>query len=301
VTHWQRQNARLTLEAFEGLLSQLPRLASVKLQGLGEPFLHPKLVPMLRAGESRGVAMHVITNGTRCGPEVASELLSLRRTRVTFSLDGASAGVFERIRVGSSFDQVCANIRELARLRGASNYPALAVRATLTRDNLHELADIVALVADLGVRDLAVQPSLTDRARPEMRPYIEAASVADDPDLRSRLAEARRLAQQRGAKLSVMRRGAWARRNCHWPWVSAFIAATGDVVPCCVISDPDTVKMGNAFEELFGAIWNGAAYRELRQRIADRDPPEFCRGCYEAAALPAAWEGPGRSGCADAE
>jgi radical SAM protein with 4Fe4S-binding SPASM domain len=74
----------------------------------------------------------------------------------------------------------------------------------------------------------------------------------------------------------------WAKAVCPWPWTGAFIAANGDVVPCCRVSDPDTVCMGNVFEESFARIWNSREYQSLRDRLRNHDPPGFCINCQAA-------------------
>ena len=72
-----------------------------------------------------------------------------------------------------------------------------------------------------------------------------------------------------------------SRENkCKWPWSSTFIATNGEVVPCCVISDPNIVSFGNIFEEDFRKIWNNEHYRTLRKRIKDHNIPFYCSDCY---------------------
>ena len=69
-------------------------------------------------------------------------------------------------------------------------------------------------------------------------------------------------------------------KPCPWAWKSAYIAANGDVVPCCVIADSAVANMGNVFEQDFKDIWNSPGYQELRERISTHDLPDYCKHCY---------------------
>jgi radical SAM protein with 4Fe4S-binding SPASM domain len=84
-----------------------------------------------------------------------------------------------------------------------------------------------------------------------------------------------------GMPLKVYRANFLSKEKpCRWPWTSAYVASNGDVVPCCIVADSDTVCMGNVFEQPFGEIWNGPAYRQLREQIRSHQLPSFCHNCY---------------------
>lgn len=282
-THWDREVTRLTRAKFESLLDDLGPLTSVKLQGMGEPFLNPELPEMLLAGEARGISMHVVTNGTFCGPDIADQLLALRDTDVTFSLDGATAAVFEAIRPGSDFGRVCANISTLTQRREGRKQPRVRATTLITRQSAHEVIDIVALAGRIGLDGITLLTTVHNWGKDSMEPHAAALRLPRG-DLARILAQAQVFARRRGIRLSIHRpeflRG---RAVCHWPWTRAFIAANGDVVPCCRVSNPETVCMGNVFEESFARIWNSKPYRELRHRLRSHDPPDFCANCRAAA------------------
>lgn len=300
VTHWSKPRSELTLEAFRNILDQLPGLWRVKLQGMGEPFLSRALVPMLEAGEARGVDVAVVTNGSALTERTARRLAALRCGHVVVSMDGASASVFEQVRVGGRFDQVVANTRRLVQLRNGARRPVVGLHSVLDGRNAHQVADLVRLCAELGADALTFQLAVTDWGKQAMRPYT-TRSGADwgSPRLRDRLAEAEQLARALGVALCVTGAERFSRsRPCAVPWTTTFIAANGDVVPCCLIADADTARMGNVFQRRLSEIWNGLAYRELRDRLRRHDLPSHCRTCYAdppgSAAATAAAE-PGRA------
>ncbi|MDD4858005.1 MAG: radical SAM protein, partial [Candidatus Krumholzibacteria bacterium] len=150
VPHWSKPAGYLTIERFAAILKQVPGLVRVKLQGMGEPLLNRELIGMLEAGEARGISMAFISNGSTCTQEMADALVRLHDTEITFSLDGASKETFEKIRVGGSFERVIGNIRRLIGTRGAKRSPAVFGWTLATKDNLHELSEIVRLARELG-------------------------------------------------------------------------------------------------------------------------------------------------------
>jgi radical SAM protein with 4Fe4S-binding SPASM domain len=287
VTHWAKRRFRLGRDSFERLLDQFPKFAALKLQGMGEPLLNNEMLPMLRAGEARGIPMHFISNGSVMTLAIAEKLLSLRSTRMTFSIDGATAAVFERVRVGGNFERVCENVRQLVRLRGQSSEPPIDVWTVVTKENVRELPDVVRLAKDLGVDAITFQLFVSNWGKPEMNPHAEAVRVSrTDPDLEAILRQAQHVATRVGIPLTIHRDNFLSReRPCRWPWTSAFIASNGDVVPCSIVADSDTVCMGNVFEQPFREIWNGPAYQHLREQIRTHRLPDFCRACYDVTAV----------------
>lgn len=282
VTYWKKERSYLDAEGFGRILDQFPGLVRIKLQGMGEPMLNDQFLQMLKEGERRGIAMNIVTNGTVCRGEVVQALLELEGTEITFSLDGASAAVFEKIRVGSSFAGVTENIRNLTTARGDRKWPRITGWTVVTADNISELSSIVRYSADLGLDDLTIQTFLSDWGKPEMRVYTGPVRIdLVSPVLAESVKAAKSAAAECGVRLQVASHDHYSNDNkCPWPWKSAFITASGDVVPCCIVADPDTMKMGNLFEEDFRTIWNSPGYRKLRSRIKSGDLPEFCRNCY---------------------
>lgn len=282
VTYWSKPAVHMDMPAFNRVLSQFPGLLSIKLQGMGEPLLNRELVDMLREGEHRGISMQIISNGTILDTSTADHLLNLKRTHIGFSLDGATAETFEAIRIGASFDKVVANIRELTRRRGNRVYPMISVTAVVTSNNLHEIPALVRLAKDLGVDSINLQTALTNWGKQDMDHYNETIRVSpQSAQVDTVFQEAVRIAGEIHIDLNIWREDYYTKQNkCPWPWKRAFVAANGDVVPCCILADSDTIRMGNVFEQSFAEIWNSQQYRDFRHRIKSHRLHEFCKNCY---------------------
>jgi radical SAM protein with 4Fe4S-binding SPASM domain len=282
VPYWSKPAARLDEERFARILRQAPDIVRIKLQGMGEPLLNRNLAGMLKLGEARGVSMSFFSNGSVLADETAEALAALGDTEITFSLDGATKETFERIRAGGTFEKVIENIRRLVAARGARRAPVISGWTLATAENIGELSLIVRLAKEIGLDRLTIQTFLSDWGKEEMKARTGAHKVDQDSEaLAAALREAGETARAIGFDLRISRSDYYSRRRkCVWPWTGAYIAANGDVVPCCIVADADTAKMGNVFERDFAEIWNSPAYRELRRRIRSHDLPGYCRNCY---------------------
>lgn len=305
VTHWIRELAtRLNPERFRAILRQFPRIRHIKLQGMGEPLLNKSLLDMLEEAERQGIATQITSNGSVYTDRIAKRLLALRKATLIFSIDGATAATFEAIRVNGKFQAVTEHIADLTRRRGAAPWPRIEINAVATARNMHELPDLVRLAKSLGVDNLAIRTRLEDFGKDEMQESIVPINVSRGSRTADQLLdEAEKVGAEIGMPLVITRGQRYSTasqslppsrdslpekrskrrssaRRCRWPWNSAYIAANGDVVPCCMIGDSGVVKMGNVFAEPFSQIWNNDKYRTLRRRIANDDIPNYCRSCY---------------------
>lgn len=282
VTHWDKAKAQLDVDSFRRIVDQLPSVDAINLQGMGEPLMNKNQVDMLAEGERRGIAMRFHSNASACTEANAQRLLELNNTSVTFSIDASNAATFERVRPGSNFAQIVRNIKFFTRARGEKRVPSIAGWTVLTTENIRELPDILRLCGELGLDQVTLQPFLTAWGKDEIEEYVSTKRIGDlAKSYEQLLHEAHEIAEREDIKLDVVGEFAYSKEKvCPWPWQRAFVAANGDVVPCCIIADADVAKMGNVFEKPFAQIWNGEEYRTLRTALRDNRPPAYCQGCY---------------------
>ncbi len=279
VTHWTKPRVNLDVEKLETILQHMPNLIKIKLQGMGEPLLNKQLLPMLQVIEARGIKSEIISNGSVMTDAICDSLLNLS-TDITFSIDGATDDVFERIRVGSSFKKVIENIKKISARRQGKKQE-IQVRTVVTKDNAMQLSKIVQLVSSLKLDKLTFQLVLNSWGKDSMKELNSSKRVSESKELETSLAQAKTEANNLDLPLEIATEDKYSRqRKCGWAWKSAYLASNGDVVPCCILADSDTVKMGNVFEQDFGEIWNSSAYQTLRQQIRDHELPHFCKNCY---------------------
>jgi radical SAM protein with 4Fe4S-binding SPASM domain len=289
--------AELSLARFTDLLDQMPGLAELHLQGLGEPMLHPGFFDMVALAAARGIRVSANTNLTLLTPERARRCVESGLAALSVSLDGATAAVYEAIRRKASFEKVIRNLARLTEARDAAG-SALEVRGVmvLMRGNLDELPALLRLLHAHRVDELLVQRLSSDLAQPDLpAPYIPIRRYVDDAQLdggdldhaEADFDEARALATSLGMRLHLPRlvpEPAAAERaapRCRWPWDQLYVTAAGELLPCCMVSTADRATFGNVFDDAGGleGRWHGEAAQAFRERLAAGTPPSVCRSC----------------------
>jgi radical SAM protein with 4Fe4S-binding SPASM domain len=59
----------------------------------------------------------------------------------------------------------------------------------------------------------------------------------------------------------------------------AYVSYKGAAMPCCMVSTPGRVQLGDMAAQGADAVWNGPAYQAFRARLSSEHPPEVCRSC----------------------
>jgi MoaA/NifB/PqqE/SkfB family radical SAM enzyme len=289
--------AFLSFELFVRLVAELPELRELHLQGLGEPLMHPRFFDMVRFASERGVDVSTNTNGTLLGPRRAEACVTSGLAELHVSIDGASAETYETIRVRSRLTRVLRGLDRVveARRRLGSPTPALRIVAVAMRRNLAELPALVELAHAHGVDRVFVQhlchdygeETLPAAYRP-MREFVDAETLAGEaPERVERFfAAARATAERLGVDLRLPRTeprphppGTPGPARCDWPWRGAYLSWQGEAMPCCMVSTPDRLSLGNAAPGGLAAVWGGEPYRAFRAALDSEEPPAICRSC----------------------
>lgn len=139
----------------------------------GEPFLRFPLlryvVDELEARAGRSISFTVTTNGTVL-TEAMVDWVRERGIRLVVSIDGDAMAMQQRaFRKGGhgSYDRVVAGVRRLQE----ADVPFLA-QMTITQENADRLADNVAHVIGLGVRQIILGLASNDMWTPEQRAHL---------------------------------------------------------------------------------------------------------------------------------
>jgi len=95
-------------------------LCAIKLNsgGRGEPLLNKSLPEMVAYAKSKGIMdIYFNTNATPLTRDVGEKLIQAGLDRISISLEGTTAEVYERYRVGASFEKVLKNIKGFIKLK----------------------------------------------------------------------------------------------------------------------------------------------------------------------------------------
>ncbi|MDH5769167.1 MAG: glycosyltransferase, partial [Nitrospirota bacterium] len=269
-----------------------PYLRWVQLSTAGEPLMANNLREQLRIIKKYSVKVDLITNGTLLGDDLINEILPVTGY-LNVSIDGATKGTYESIKVGAKFEQVIENVkrfnyfrRKLYQGRG----PLLRLLYVLMRRNIEELPQFIKLAKELEADSVNMTHVIIHQEEmkkeslvyhKELANYymIAARKKADElnihlnlPPLFSTVDEV----GEKGAKNNPRSK----LKTCPFLWKQAIIEWNGDVVPCCVPGHP---AMGNVKKKPFRKIWNNEIYQQMRRRLMTDNPFECCKHCFVVA------------------
>ena len=251
----------------------------------GDPFLREDLFPIALRGSEVGLTMVAASCGVGFDKETALRCVRSGIRRVSFSLDGATAGSHDAFRgVSGSFEQV---LNAMAACREAAL--DFQVNTTVTRYSADELKDIADLAGISGAKAFhpfffvptgrgrnAAPLSLDAEEYEQILHRIHSWSQGSSLSIKVTCApQYYRIAAQRDPAGSPVRHG----RGCMAGESFAFISATGDVKPCGFLD----LVAGNLRDSFFDfeKIWSTS---ELFARLRNRSLYSGkCAGCaYEA-------------------
>jgi radical SAM protein with 4Fe4S-binding SPASM domain len=289
--------AFMQFETFTRIIDELPGVEHVHLQGLGEPMMHPRFFDMAAYAAARGARVTINTNMTLVlNSRRAQQCVSCGLECIHVSIDGATPETYERIRRRARFERVLRNLQLLEDARqAAGSGPEMRLVTVVMRQNLHELPDLVRFARRWSMASMFVQhlchdfgeSTLPATYRP-MREFVDRETLlGESPERIERyFAEARQVAEQLGVELrlpSTRARphppGTPGPKRCDWPWRGAYISYQGLSMPCCMISTPDRMNLGDVRERGVAAVWRSPAYESFRLQLASDTPPEICRSC----------------------
>ncbi|MGO8746316.1 MAG: radical SAM protein [Thermoguttaceae bacterium] len=247
----------MSLDAFEQVLGSSPAILHIRLQGEGEPLVHPGFFEMAEMARARHPAVRVstITNGSLLSAN-ADRLVELGLQHVSVSIDSANPQLFHEVR-GGDLDRVVEGIWALVMARASrkADRPAIGFAVTVLRRTIGELPGIVglyerlALDGGIAVQPLQEMPAYTQYYDEQMsKQLLAAADIAD----------MNRLIMQDARALAVLQRpprlasffeefvadGTSGSATCPWLEKGLYVAADGTAVACCFQKDTDRDGLG---------------------------------------------------------
>jgi len=280
-----REDGRhISMELFHRAMPFIERAELVPLCGGGEPLMNPRLPEMIQKITEFGVPTAITTNGILLNAERIKEIVDAGLTYIEVSVDGIRS--YERIR-GVPFDSLEKNLKKLARYKQKrkKRTPIIDLSYTAMRDTLDELEDIVKLGAEIGAREIRVQPLQICFA-----PLIDQNIYLDRERSTGYLMSAKEKAESLGVKL-IVRRLAFLdderygdderanqylkKYNCLEPFNSFTVLNDGRIQVCCAgITLTKSLRDYNPEE-----IWNSQEIKKLRMELIKGEFRQRCKSC----------------------
>lgn len=283
VRRQQHKAGDLSENVWKAIRPCLPETQSIDFSGGGEPLLQPKLAEWIGEASAAGCETGFLTNGIILDREKIDRYLQAGLDWIGFSVDGATAEIYEKIRKGSDFQKVCNNITAVSNLRDGKT-PRIRINFVLMSENCHQVEDIVRLAAELGVDQVNFKQC--DVVRGEHgRGYglFESKETRKVHRLKNALNKARRLAKKLGIETTAFSFVPDELPVCAQdPRDSLFIRHDGHVAPCINLANGGpstflgkdvtipTVYYGRLPEQDLLEMWETESCRFYRKRFEQR-------------------------------
>ena len=222
--------------------------------GLWEPLLSPDLPEIAAFARSRGlVDVMFNTSGLLLTEKTARALLNAGLTRLMISLDAATPATYARLRPGSDFPTVTANIENFLRLRRRLGRRLPLVRLSFCRTAWNEA---------------------------ELEPFLDRWSGRVD------FISVQAYGRYPTPGAPDFPRAAWGEPPaglCAQPFKRLLVRHDGRVCPCCDASGA-TLALGNIAAESLADLWGGERLAGLRRALRNGDltgPAASCAACQD--------------------
>ena len=149
----------VTERIFEEITRNIHWVKRVFLSGYGDPLAIKRQRRFLQSATRNHphVEVELLTNGLLLTPKMWSTIAHNRFATIRVSVDAATRGTYEKIRVGGDWDVLLRNLRFLGELRRSGSIPAFEINMTVMRDNHREVYDFLDFGLDLGCDCVGLQ------------------------------------------------------------------------------------------------------------------------------------------------
>ncbi|MBW1942028.1 MAG: SDR family NAD(P)-dependent oxidoreductase [Deltaproteobacteria bacterium] len=280
---WQLESGDMPQEVWEALRPHLHEVRSIDFSGGGEPLLQPRLVEWITEANAAGCETGFLTNGFLLKRETAEQMINAGVDWICFSMDGATADIYEEIRKGSNFERVCENMANIAALR-VGKIPKTMIHFILMQMNFHQVEEIVRLAARLGVDQVNFKQC--DVIRDEHGKGYGLFASKETREVRrleKSLSKVRRIAKKYGLHVTIPSFTPDEQPVCDQdPRDSLFIRHDGFVAPCINLAmggpanfmgkevTMPTVHYGRLPEDTLSDLWKTERCRFYRERFQHR-------------------------------
>ncbi len=226
---------------------------TIKLFHMGESLLHPQFGSMLKYVSDAKCPSFLNTNATLLNEEKARIILDSGLDYLSLSFDGSKKEVYEKMRVGSDFDNTLKNIINFLEMKKKGGYekPFVILEMIRMEDTEKDISNFLSKFNDFPVDKIRIK---------------KLNNWAGKLDVKGEFKKV------------------YSDMSCIHPWSFSVVLWDGRVVPCCRDFNGDYV-LGDVTKERLIDIWNRSAkMRKLRQGLSTRrgyKGMDLCRDCSE--------------------
>lgn len=262
----------MTFEEFKLIIKNFNYWHSLRLWGIGEPFINKDTFKMIKYEKDRGNFVNVSTNLNLLNKNLIQKIADYKVDNLIISIDGGNKQLYEEIHRGAKWEKMIVNmafIRDL--IIDKKKKPNVRITTIVMKKTISHLKPIIKLASDFHVKTVIVQ---------ELVDVSDKQSVAENKKVESELKDMVRFGKKHNVHVVIPDLKIRTKRErCVSPWLQAYITVAGDVTPCCRNLSKKFYTCGNLFEQPFEEIWNNKRYQAFRSSLKNGPLPKICRDC----------------------
>lgn len=281
------KGAIMSLDTFESIAENFNNSMEIDLTGGGEPLLNPLLDYMVTRAKLSDCQVGFSTNATLLTHEKAKKLIDAGLDWIAFSIEGATAETYERIRKGGIFARVLDNMQYVAELKRSTgnNRPKTMIFFVMMKDNIHELPALIDLGYSLNI-DLIVAKNLDVilKEDDDSRRIFKHKNEGDiDIISKDAVRKASIKSSEYNLPLRIYDLLPHEKIICEQdPLNTLFVSWDGYISPCINLSYIEDryfggnlhkfppLRFGNISQETLDVIWEKKEYRDFRNIFCER-------------------------------
>lgn len=292
------RSRRLETNKLEDIFRQAKELGVKEIipSTMGEPLLYQGIEKIYELSKQYDIKINLTTNGTfpKHPVEVWAAMIIPNTTDVKISWNGSTADVAEKIMSGLNFSKSIGNVKKLTAYRdGYFNetgyYCRISFQLTFMRNNMHQLADIIRLAAELGIdrvkghhlwthfdeiKELSMKDSLES-----INLWNKHVEEAYESRSKYRLKNGKEVILENIIPLSLgNKKEVPDNYDCPFLNKELWISANGTISPCCA---PDNLRkslgdFGNIHQTTIAKVMKSDSYQSL---VKNYKKLPLCKTC----------------------
>ncbi|MDW8044792.1 MAG: radical SAM protein [Nitrososphaerota archaeon] len=153
----KRHKGIMSLDDFKTIVNEVKNYRKyICMNFAGEPLLDPNIFKKVKYAFDNGMLSMISTNGMFINRFKPDEIFNSNLNVLTIAIDGATASIYEKYRVGGDFDLIIRNVYELcsAKKEMGIKKPTINIQMVIMKHNENEIDAMIKLCKDLGVDSL---------------------------------------------------------------------------------------------------------------------------------------------------
>jgi len=268
----------------------------IEITGGGEPMMRNDILTIIESIKNYEMRGRLITNGTLLNKKIIEKLITIGWDETVISLDAPNKEINDYLRGKGAFEKTTRAIKTFQIMKNDSNSenPKLSIHTVLCNMNIHLLPEMFEFIYSFGCKNLLMEPIvlLTEKTgagkelligkkheKLLLRYLKEATKVAYKHNFETNVDKLEMKFIKNINKMQEVVKEEGFKKNflsisCYQPWYSMIIRPWGEVGPCCMFDNGESI-----LEKSLEEIWFGDFFVKMRKLLAKNEFPNFCSKC----------------------